>query len=212
MGILDRILGGGSEKRILDRGIGIIDKAVAENKLLVNILNGYDDLERTKEIEKLADREVFEISNAITSGAIAPNLIDDMLRFTNKEDDIVDSIFNLARAMGRYRADNNTINVYVKENLLRHCELVSSALNLLYEMHKTETLAQARAIRLKIEEVEQKGDEIKDAMLDYAYKSKEVDFRSFYYIQSAAYLSDDILDACEDTADMIVSIMRAILT
>lgn len=212
MGILDTILDGSSEKRIMDRGVAIIEKAVAENKLLVNIINGYNDLPKAREIKSLSDKEVFEISNSITSGGIAPNLIDDMLRFVRKEDDIVDAIFNLCRAVGRYNSSNDVIKKYVKENLTQISELTSSALKLLHEMHKAETIANARIIRLKIEEIEQKGDDIKDAMLDYSYKSKDVDFRSFYYLQDIAHRADDVLDACEDSSDMIMSIMRSILT
>ncbi len=212
MSVLDRVLDGSSEKHIMDRGKNIIDKAVEENKLLVKIINGSRDLEAVKEIERLSDKEVFEISNSITSGAIAPNLIDDMLRFINKEDDIVDTIFNVSRALLRYKCTNETVDAYVKKNMLALTELTNSALILLYEMHKVETIDQARVLRAKIEVIEQQGDDIKDAMLDYAYKSKDMDFRSFYYVQSLAYLSDDVLDGCEDSSDMIVSIMRAILT
>ncbi len=212
MTILDRILGGSPEKQVLDRCKAIVDRAVEENKTLIKIINGSTDLKGLREIEQNSDREVFEISNSITTGAIAPNLIDDMLRFVRKEDDIVDTIFNLARAIVRYHGDDEATEKYANKNLLQLSELINSALILLYEMHKVDTLDEARVLRAKIELIEQKGDDIKDAMLDYAYKSKDIDFRSFYYIQNVAYLADDILDGCEDSSDMIVSIMRSILT
>ncbi len=211
MSILERLLDGKSESHVMERGKKIIGHAFAANKILIKIINGSDDLEEIKRIEKLADIEVFEITNSVTSGAIAPNLIDDMIRFINMEDDIVDTMFNLARAIVRSRGKDKATDRYVKSRLLELTVLTNSALVLLYEMHKIERLAEARKYRLKIEAVEQDGDGIKDSMLDYAY-SKKMNFKSFYYIQNVAYLADDILDGCEDTADMIMSIVRSILT
>ena len=212
MSIIDRILGGSSEKQIMDRGKKIIEHAVAANKVLVKIIKGSKDLDEIKRLERLPDNEVFEISNSITSGAVAPNLIDDMIRFIDMEDSIVDTIFNLSRAIVRYKGKNRKVNKYITENLLSLTDLIDSGLVLLREMHNADTVAEAQKIRQRIEVVEQNGDEIKDAMLDYAFESKDLDFRSFYYVQSAAYLADDILDGCEDTSDMILSIMRGILT
>ena len=211
MSILDRILGVSSEHSVFQRSNKIIDHAVAANKILVKIVKGYRNLDEIRRIENLADKEVFEISNSITAGAIAPNLLDDMIRFVDKEDDIVDTMFNLARAIIRYKNPDRKVEKYVRENLLELTKLINSALVILNEMHKAQTVAQAQVLRSKIESIEQRGDEIKDAMLDYAYDAK-VDFKAFYYIQSAAYLSDDILDGCEDNADMMVSIMRSILS
>ncbi len=210
MNILDRILDGSSEKHVMDRGKEIIDQAVAANKLLVKILNGSDDLESIKEIESLADKKVFEITYSITSGAIAPNIIDDMIRFVDMEDDIVDTIYNLARAVVRYRRNDKT-DKYLRKNLLRLSDLINSALVLLYEMHKSETIVDARRLRTKISELEQKGDDIKDSMLDYAFEA-DLDFKLFYHMQNVAYLADDVLDGCQDASDMIVSIMRSIIT
>ncbi len=211
MKILDRILGGDSEQTVFERGKKIIDHATAANKVLVKMLNGYRGVEEIKKLEEQSDREVFEITNSITSGAIAPNLIDDMIRFIDMEDDIVDTIFNLARAIARYRITNKKVDRYIRGRLLALATLTNSALIVLHEMHKTERIEDARKLRIKIEDIEHRGDDIKDGMLDYAYAAK-LDFKSFYYMQNVAFLADDIIDGCEDASDMIVSIMRSILT
>lgn len=211
MKILDRILDGSSENDVFDRSKMIIDYASSANKILVKIINGSEKLDNIHEIEHLSDKEVFEIANSVTSGGIAPNLIDDMIQFINKEDDIVDIIFNLSRAIVRYRKTKKDMDRFTKAKLLALTELINSALVLLYEMHKVDTLSGARRLRTKIKIIENHGDELKDALLDYAYEAR-LNFKSFYYVQSVAYLSDDILDACEDTSDMIVSIMRSVIT
>lgn len=212
MSILDSIFNGSPEKRVLDRCKKIVDHAVAANRMLLVIINGSKSLDQIRDVERDSDKEVFDISNSITSGAIAPNLIDDMIRLADIEDGVVDNIFNLSRMIARYRSGSSKADKYTKENLLRMHKLINAALVLLYELHKAETVDQARKVRLRIEAIEQEGDEIKDAMLDYAYNAKGIDFKSFYYIQEVAHRADDVLDGCEDTSDMILSIMRSIVT
>ncbi len=209
--MLNRILDGSSEKSIFEKGKRMVDHAVAANNVLIKIIKKSDDLQELRNIEKLADKEVFELSNAVTSGAVAPNLIDDMIRFVNMEDDIVDTMFNLGRAIIRYRGRNKKVDKYIENKMLKLTALMNSALLLLYEMHNIQKLSDASRFRFKIEAVEQEGDVIKDSMLDYAY-STDLDFKAFYHIQNVAYLADDILDNCEDAADMITSIMRSVLT
>ncbi len=211
MNLLNRILDGSSEKSIFEKGKRMVDHAVAANNVLIKIIKKSDDLQELRNIEKLADKEVFELSNAVTSGAVAPNLIDDMIRFVNMEDDIVDTMFNLGRAIIRYRGRNKKVDKYIENKMLKLTALMNSALLLLYEMHNIQKLSDASRFRFKIEAVEQEGDVIKDSMLDYAY-STDLDFKAFYHIQNVAYLADDILDNCEDAADMITSIMRSVLT
>ena len=211
MNIFNRIFEGSSEHDIFNRTRAIIGHAASANKLLVKIINGSNDIDEIHAIERMADKEVFEITSSITSGAIAPNLIDDMMQFVNMQDDIVDTIFNLSRAIVRFRKTKKDMDKFTKTTLLGLVELTNSALVLLYEMHKMNTLSEAQKLRSKIKIIEQRGDDLKDSLLEYAYESK-LDFKSFYYVQDVAYLSDDILDRCEDTSDMIASIMRSIIT
>lgn len=211
MSIINRIFEGNTEHDIFDRSKKIIDHAINANRILIKIINGSNSIDEIHEIEHASDREVFEIVNAITSGAVSPNLIDDMIQFVDKEDDIVDLIFNLSRAVVRYRKTKKDMDRFTKAKLLALAELNESALELLHQMLGAGTIAKAGELRKKVERVEKAGDVFKDALLDYAYETK-LDFKAFYYIQDVAYLSDDVLDGCEDTSDMILSIMRSILT
>ncbi len=206
------VLGGSNEKHIIEGGLALISLASEANRMLIDVIKGSNNITAIKEVERKADVEVFEASNAITSGAVAPNLIDDLMRFMDLEEGIVDTIFNLSRAIARYRPQNRSVRRYLTSMLLELSSLIEEELSLLYKMHQVTTIAEAAEIRKKIEHLEQKGDLIKDAMIDYAYKSKSTDFKSFYYVQNVAYLADDIMDGCEDTSDMILSIMRSILT
>ena len=89
MKFLDRIFKGSSEHDVFDRSKAIIDHAANANKMLVEIINGSTDIAAIHDVEHKSDKEVFEIANSITAGAIAPNLIDDMTQFVTREDDML---------------------------------------------------------------------------------------------------------------------------
>ena len=68
-----------------------------------------------------------------------------------------------------------------------------------------------RELRHRIKAIENKGDAVRDSLLDYAYKAN-VGFKGFYHITDLAYLYDDILDDCEDSSDIFMSIVLALAT
>lgn len=64
---------------------------------------------------------------------------------------------------------------------------------------------------MKIKALEREGDSLKDSLLDFAYTSG-LSFKTFYHIIEAAHLADDILDGCEDSADVFMGIMLSIIS
>ncbi len=199
------------EREVFDKARKVIEHSKKANVLLLKIIKGSRDIYPMRRIEKESDDEVFDISNSITSGAIAPNLIDDMLAFVNREDSIVDNIYNLSRALVRYRSGNKAANRYITAKLVASNKLISDALNLLYKMHSLDRIDDIKKLRIEVQRIEEEGDEIKDEMLTYAYRSN-IDFKTFDHITSLAYLTDDVLDSCQDSSDMYMSIMLSILT
>ncbi|MEM0094608.1 MAG: DUF47 family protein [Candidatus Micrarchaeaceae archaeon] len=208
MGILDKVLMGRDEK-ILKENIKIIEIAIKANRLLIGTINSYKNGNEIRDLEKKSDREEFKIANAISSGAIAPNLIDNMIEMLDKEDSIVDSIYNLSREIMRYRPKNN-ISAYCKKNLLLINGLADEALGYLKKMESEDDIDAISSQRMKIEAIEEAGDEIKDKMFDYAYK-RTMDFKEFYHMIELAHKADDILDNCEDAADAFMTIMSSIM-
>ena len=65
--------------------------------------------------------------------------------------------------------------------------------------------------RTEIEKYERKVDDVKDAMLNYAYAAK-LNYKQFAHTTDIAYLGDNILDSCEDSADRLLGIMLSIAT
>ncbi len=190
---------------------GITKLAIKSNTELASIINGKMDLEDFKKIQKNASNEYMKLSHLITSGAIAPNLIDDMLQILDKEENILDSIFKLSRQFLRYKVKDKKVSSYLNTTLLSFNGYADTAITLLSQMHSTESINKMRAFRSSIKLIEKEGDMLRDNMLDFAY-TVETDFKLFYHLTDLAYLCDDILDSCEDSSDIFLSIMLSITT
>jgi uncharacterized protein Yka (UPF0111/DUF47 family) len=210
MGLLKGIFDTG-EHRIFERARSLIKHSERANALLVRIINGSTNINEMKRITQASDDEVFNISNSITSGSIAPNLIDDMLEFVKSEDRIVDNIYILSKAIARYRIPDEKADRFVRGKLMLAEKLTADALSVLSKIHSADRLDRIRDLRKEVERIEQEGDEIRDLIITYAYKSN-AGYKTFYHMTSLAYLMDDVLDSCEDAADNYMSIMLSILT
>ena len=212
MGLLDRMFNGG-EYKIMEEIGAMAEIAKKANMELQNIIkkpNGVY-LEKIKMCEEESDNKAFELSNHISSGAISPNVLSDMLALVEKEDSIVDSIFNLAREIGRYRIPDKKVAAMVEKDILTTTRLVDGAVDELARMEQSGDLTKIKEHRKAIEQLEKEEDDIKDGLLDFIYKY-DVDFKTFNYITEIAHRGDDILDNCEDSADMFMSIMVSIST
>jgi len=134
-----------------------------------------------------------------------------MILMTGKEENITDSIFKLARQLSRYKIRNKKAGRYVKSRLLEFNRLANEAIAMIGDMHTTGSITKMRALRSKIKVIENDGDAVRDALLDFAYNSK-TEFKEFYHIVDLAYIYDDILDDCEDSSDIFMSIILSMIT
>ncbi len=82
---------------------------------------------------------------------------------------------------------------------------------MLRKMQASDDLAEIKRLRKEIEGYEEKGDEIKDNLFDFAYNAK-IGFRSFYHLFEVAHQADDMLDNCEDSSDIYLTIMSSIIS
>lgn len=162
-------------------------------------------------LEQKADDEKFRIANVVTAGAVAPNVLDNMLSLLTNQDNIVNAIYNLARELSRYGVRDEAEDRYIREQVADVAGLVNPALDTLLEMYDQADLAKLRELRRTIERLEEAGDAVKESMLDRVY-AEAVTFQSFYHTVQVAYLADAILDGCEDSADTLLTIVSAIIT
>ncbi len=168
-------------------------------------------------LEKKSDEIAFKLNEDITSGAISPNLIDDLIESTHLADNIVDTIFYLSRELSRMSKANIT-DLQVHEEVewagvyLRLLDLVDQSLPKLKLMLSTGNISQILELRKEIETIEETGDDIKDAGFDKLYSmASDLHFLQFYHYSEMLHKSDDILDTCEDLSDVLVSIVTSIL-
>ncbi|MEM3241290.1 MAG: DUF47 family protein [Candidatus Micrarchaeaceae archaeon] len=200
----------GGEESILRRYNTIIDLALKANKE-VALVQRTKDISKVRAIEKNSDEVVFTISSMITTGGIAPNLIDNLLQLADLEDSIVDSIYNLARELIRYSIKETRARSVLEESFSKMNGFAAQALTLLHKMQESDSIGEIKEIRHSIEHIEEAGDEIKDSLFDFAYGSK-INFKTFYHIFEVAHLLDDVLDNCEDSSDMYLTIITSVLT
>ena len=176
-----------------------------------------ENMHAVRTLEKQSDEIAFRLSEDITSGAISPNLIDNLIESAHLADNIVDIIFYLSRELSRMAKVNTTDFVVHQE--AEWAELYTQMLVLgdqtiakLQQMLTTSNVPAILQLRKEIEALEEQGDDIKDAGFDNLYAvSSGLNFLQFYHYSEMLHKSDDILDTCEDLSDVIVSIVTSIL-
>ncbi len=210
MKFFKKILMSGEEKLFI-QAKGLVILAKKSNDEFSKLINKKSTPAKISQLRTRSSKEYFSLSHLIISGSIAPNLIDDMLLLLNKEDNILESIFKISRQYMRYTPKEKEINEYLNDVLLSFNNYANDSIMLLSKMHDAKTLTQVKTYRSKIKEIENEGDRLRDSLLDFAYSS-ENDFKLFYHIIDLAYMCDDILDACEDSSDLFLSVMLSIFS
>jgi uncharacterized protein Yka (UPF0111/DUF47 family) len=169
------------------------------------------DVAEIRRLEQKADDEKLRIANVITSGAVAPNVLNNMLSLLGHQDNIMNSLYNLARELSRYGVRDEEEDRHIRARVADVIQLVHSALDTLLEMYEQADVTKLRTLRQTIESLEEAGDAIKENMLDHAY-AKSATFQSFYHTMQVAHIADNILDGCEDSADALLTIVSSIIT
>ncbi len=210
MGLLQRVFETGEEKAF-SQIRGIVEISRRANGLLKDVIDGNPSLDDLRRLEKETASEYFRVSRLLASGAIAPNLIDDMILMMNKEENITESIFKTSRQLMRYKIKDKAINAYLCKELLIYNKMANDSIILLSRMHTLDNITAMRTTRAKIKLLENTADGVRDALLDYAY-NKNTTFKEFYHITNLAYTYDDVLDDCEDASDLFMSVMLSITT
>jgi len=175
-----------------------------------------DAMHNMQTLERKSDEIAFKISEDITSGAISPNIIDDLLRSVQVADDIVDLYYYLIRERDRmekvYSAGFEMKrpgwdSVYV--NILA---LAEKSLSKLKQALSSSSLAEILGLRKEIETIEEQGDVLKDEGFDRLYNmTPNLHYLQFYHYSELLHKCDDVLDSCEDLSDLIVSVVTSIL-
>ncbi len=196
--------------------VNLILKAMFKNCCNSQALT--ENMHAVRALERKSDEIAFRLNEDITSGAISPNLIDDLIESAHLADNIVDLIFYLSRELSRMAKVNITDpsaaqqEVEWAEIYLQMLALVDQSLPKLQSMLSNSNVPNIIQLRKEIEAIEERGDDVKDAGFDKLYSmASGMHFLHFYHYSEMLHKSDDILDTCEDFSDIIVSIVTSIL-
>jgi len=168
------------ERNIFSQLAQIVSIAMEANALVYTMFKSDYKEKKLSEImrevqllEKKSDEIAFKISEDITSGAISPNIIDNLLECVQTADDIVDLYYYLSRELSRmakaYVAGYDLEHAdwdSVYENML---DLAEKSLSKLKQALASSNMAEILALRKDIEGLEEQGDDIKDQGFDRLY-------------------------------------------
>jgi len=193
--------------------------------LLVKILSRTDnnlamveaDTSRISELEKEGDKITQSIEEEIGRGSISASLANDFGRLVDCVDSVLDRAHAVSRQLRRMTKGpvrkSREFDASFRKEQVRLVEIGRQELRILRELLATagSDRTKAMAMAREIEELEEKGDDVKDAMLDEIYGSWEkLDFAAFNnYIQTTIE-ADDILDLCEDASDLVIAVTKAL--
>jgi len=211
------------EKQIFSELAKIFDIATEASIILSNMFKtGYKEEELTKAmhaiqvLEKKSDEIAFKISEDITSGAISPNIIDNLLDSVQTADDIIDTYYYISRELNRMAGvcSDGFREHYVEWDSVYENMLALAEKSLLSLRQALSSADKSKILRMRkeVEDIEEQGDDIKDQGFDRLYRiAPKLHFLEFYHYQELLHKCDDILDSCEDFSDLIVSVVTSIL-
>ncbi len=220
--ILRRISSVG-ERNIFQRLLGFVDMAKESVQTLSDMLFA-EDLKRIefnariRNIEKRGDDLSVTVKEEITGGAISSSLMDNLIMLVETCDDLLDTSYFISRELRRihensHKFDENTVNILnVTYNTGRNILLLAeTALDHVQIMLETKSRKDMEAARVEIESLEEQVDDLKDNMIDAAYNNADrIPYVAFIHITELAHKLDDLLDSCEDIADLLFTINVAI--
>ncbi len=212
------------EKNIFGEIAQIITVAQETNEILYEMLGECkneqtldQDMQAIRVLEKKSDDIAFKVNEDITTGAVSPSIIDNLLKCVGVADDIVDNYYYQSRQLSRMckakfpysDAPQEAEWIKLFKTML---DLAGQALVKVKMTLSLSDLSEILKLRKEIEELEQQGDDIKDKGFDWLYhEAPRMHYLQFYHYSELLHKFDDILDGCEDLSDLILSVITSIL-
>ena len=211
------------EKNIFIELTQIIDIATEANTLVSSTFNvNYEEknlieaMHTMQSLEKKSDDIAFQMSEDITSGAISPNIIDDLLKSVQVADDIVDLYYYLIREKERmskiYSAGLESKRPGWDSVYVDTLAIAGKTLLKLKQALSSSNVTEILELRKEIEALEEQGDDLKDAGFDRLYYlTPNLHYLQFYHYTELLHKCDDVLDSCQDLSDLIGSVVTSII-
>ena len=173
---------------------------------------------KVRDLEKQADRLTITLKDQITSGAISSNLMDNLINLVETCDDLLDKSFFLSREIKRVDESTHKFDEWTKDFLSKGYKTCASileknlkALDEVKKLLEVKDFQEVSEIRSRIQLLEEQVDDLKDNMIDDLYNSSDnLPYILFIHLTELVHKLDDLLDDCEDIADLVHTINVAI--
>jgi hypothetical protein len=203
----------------------VAELAISANTIVKSMISVHHDPELLRDqvqqmriLEKQGDEKAFQLRENILNGAISPNVLDNLLECVELTDSIVDNYYWVTREINRIQATElGTSNGLalsgsqfepIFSKLLEHA---GSALSALVELLATTDTNMTQKLRRKIEDIEENADNIKDEGFDKLYaNAQSMSYLQFFHYSELLHKFDNIVDTCEDLADLVLSIISSV--
>jgi hypothetical protein len=211
------------EKNIFIELTQIIDIATEANTLVSSTFDvNYEEknlveaMHTMQSLEKKSDDIAFQMSEDITSGAISPNIIDDLLKSVQVADDIVDLYYYLIREKERmskiYSAGIESKRPGWDSVYVDTLAIAGKTLLKLKQALSSSNVTEIMELRKEIEALEEQSEDLKDAGFDRLYYlTPQLHYLQFYHYTELLHKCDDVLDSCQDLSDLIVVVVTSII-
>jgi uncharacterized protein Yka (UPF0111/DUF47 family) len=169
-------------------------------------------------LERQSDEISFKIKDSIvTEGAVNPNVIDNLLGCVELADSIVNNYYAVSKEINRVSTvrfdEDSFMEQAPKMNalFLESLNLAEQAMKILIKILNTANLSEITKLRVEIQQLEQKGDKVKNDGFDILYMAApSIHYLQFIHYSELLHKFDDILDSCEDLTDRLLSIVTSI--
>ncbi len=220
---LRRLLVVGGERSVLEEMTEYIPLSKEASECIRTMLSKREqDLkpenERVRALERQADEISMKIKHEITSGAISSNVMDNLIELVEKCDDLLDQSYYISREikrMGpRLKVQNDASRNAVDHAYTVFANMIEIHLRALDHVRIAFTgrqIAEVQAARHEIEKLEEQVDEMKDNLIDSLYEmSQYVSYIVFLHLTELTHKIDDLLDDCEDIADLVQTVRLSV--
>jgi len=172
-------------------------------------------VQQIKLLEKSSDELAFKFKAHITNGAVSPTIIDNMLSCVEVADSLIDDYYVASRELWRMANVEFDIDsegrVELDSALVMMLENASYAISILERLLAATDVPEIMERRQEIERVEEETDDVKDNAFDKLYAfAPTMHYLRFNHYLELLHIFDNIVDGCEDLADLLVSVITSI--
>lgn len=181
-------------------------KSMVDSILTLDIKKGQEYVELIDALETRADDVHRENVIKVCKGSFFGYMREDILAFMEHVDDIADSAKEASRTLMIRRVPDDSLLKFLNANTIAYInesiETVMRLLDLIDSLHEKRDLILEKV--KKVEQGEERVDEIKNIVLHELYSSNAYDILTIIQLKEFIQLIDRIADSAEDASDVII--------